>query len=453
MQPTTRNDRLFWLALAAISFATAFRGLGSPAAVVFDESYGTFWANYFTGNFYIDIHPPHLRLLFAALGWLGGYHGQGFPEFEQPYDGTYFVVQRGFLCALAAMAPLLVARLAILMGASRFWGLLAGWALVFDNLRITESRLVLPDGPLIFCGLAAGVCFGEWLRRRSAGTLFLAAFFLACAISIKWTALAFLVPVLLILGREAISGHFRRSFVAVSVISAVILVWYFAGFAIHLLLLPNTGDGAAFMIPEFNARLAGHPASTDGTRPLGLVAATVELNRTMAAIAGNVGPHPYATAWYTWPLGLRGIYYYVDKNEPDFSRIYLLPNLVLLWTTTLFVAKLLLDQIFQWSRRPLALWNSPLDASYGWMALSFAAFYFPYALIGRPMFLYHYMPSLTFAVAVTAVIATRLGLSRGAGYVWITAVAGFFFFLAPLTYGDSLTPDQFSRRMLLESWN
>lgn len=452
MQSTTQTDRLLWIALAAASFATAFRGLGSPASVVFDESYGTFWAAYFTGEFYIDIHPPHLRLLFAALAWLGGYHGQGMPDFQQAYDGAYFVVQRGFLCGLAAVCPLLMARMAILMGASRFWGLIAGWALVFDNIRLAESRLVLPDGPLIFCGLAAGVFMGEWMRRRSLGTLLATAFFLACAVSIKWTALAFLVPVFMILGREALAGQFRRSVIAAATIFAVIIVWYVAGFAAHLMLLPNTGSGADFMIPAFNARLHGHPAATDGTVPLGLFAAIAELNRTMATVAGNVGDHPYASRWYTWPLGIRGVYYWTDSLEPNLSRIYLLPNLVLLWTTTLFMAKLLLDQLFLWTRRPLTLWKSGEECSPAWMAVTYSAFFLPYALIDRPMFLYHYMPSLTFAVAATAVLATRLGLSRVTGCLWVAALAGFFLFLMPFTYGEPLTPAAYESRMLFKTW-
>ncbi len=453
MHPDTQSERLVWIALAAVAFATAFRALGQPAEVVFDESYGTFWASYFTGSFYVDIHPPHLRLLFAALAWLGGYHGQGVPDFQEAYDGAYYVVQRGFISALAAMTPLLMARLAIMMGASRFWGLMAGWALVFDNLRVTESRLVLPDGPLIFCGLAAGVCLGEWLRRRSIGTLLATAIFLAFAVSIKWTALAFLVPVLAILGREALTGHFRRSVLAGLVIFAAIAVWYVAGFALHLMLLPNTGDGTAFMIPEFNARLAGHAAASDGTQPLGLFAAILELNRTMAEIADNVGPHPYATAWYTWPFGVRGVYYWTDRIEPDLARIYLLPNLVILWTTTLFMAKLVLDQLFLWTRRPLALWrDGGDDLSAGLFALTYCAFFLPYALIDRPMFLYHYIPSLTFAVAVCAVIATRLDLSRITGFVWIAAAAAFFLFLKPLTYGESLAPQAYESRMLFKSW-
>lgn len=453
MQNTTQTDRLLWLALAAVSFATAFRGLGLPDSVVFDESYGTFWSAYFSGNFYVDIHPPHLRLLFAALAWLGGYDGGGaFPAFQTPYGASYYVVQRGFLCALAAACPLLIARMTILMGASRFWGLVAGWALVFENLRITESRLVLPDGPLIFCGLAAGVLFGEWLRRRSLPTLLGAALFLAFAVSIKWTALAFLVPVFLVLGREALTGHFRRSLIAALVIFAVIIPWYFAGFAVHLLLLPNTGSGADFMIPAFNARLAGHPAATDGTAPLGLFAAILELNRTIATIAGNVGDHPYGSRWYTWPLGLRGVYYWTDNVQPDLSRIYLLPNLVVLWTTTLFMAKLILDQLFLWARRPLSLWTSGEECKPAWLAVTYCAFFLPYALIDRPMFLYHYLPSFTFAVAATAVLASRMNLSRVTGFVWVAASAAFFLFLMPFTYGEPLTPAAYESRMLFKSW-
>lgn len=436
---------LAWTFLGMVSFATAFYKFGHPGDVVLDESFGTFWASYYTGKFYIDIHPPHLRLLFGALAWLGGYDGP-FPAFQEPYPGHYYLVQRAFTSLLAGIVPLLLVRLVQRMGGNNYWALIAGFACALENMRITESRLVLVDGPLLFFMLAAAVSFAEWRLSRRFSMLVAASFLFAVAFSIKWTSLALAVPVLLLLLHDA-PGRIKATFGAVATILSITVVWYFAGFALHLWLLPQIGPDSIGMSEAFNARLLGSPPTQ--TQPLSLFAAIVELNRTMAAIASNVGPHPYSSKWYTWLLGLRGIYCWNDGQD---SRIYLLPNLVVLWTTTLFMIKLLLDQLFIWARHPLRQWHAATENTAGWMALSFCAFILPYALIERPMFIYHYLPGFTFALSGTAVMATRLNLRPLTGVIWLVLAFGFFLFLAPLSYGTPLPQPKFDHRMLLASW-
>ena len=109
----------------------------------------------------------------------------------------------------------------------------------------------------------------------------------------------------------------------------------------------------------------------------------------------------------------------------------------------------------------------PYRWSLGFLAFAWVADYLPFALIERPMFLYHYFFALLFSLAFVVI---GLGVLTGwikegprpftfdsrvsaVGFWSVLGVAALaFLYFAPITYGTPLTPAELESRMWLSTW-
>lgn len=227
--------------------------------------------------------------------------------------------------------------------------------------------------------------------------------------------------------------------------------------------------------------------------------------------------HPYASHPYQWPFLLRGVSFWTQNDTRQ--QIYFLGNPIGWWITSsvlaIFAGVILADQ-FSLRRGIDALDHrkscsvllpsqsargahtnagsrSRLYNSTGFFFLAWATHYFPFFVMGRQLFLHHYLPSHLASCLVTGSLVefvfsvepvddpadpsnTAVKLRRGAEAAapkrhitarerfagqsllatWIASLvvlafvfAGWYFFL-PLTYGyPGLTVDQVLRRKWL----
>ena len=454
-----------WLWLLAVSALVHLWRLAYPAEVVFDEALvGRFASFYAKGEYYFDIHPPHMKLIYAALAALAGQPaGFDFPAHEVPYPTGFYVWLRLFPALCGTALPLLITRLALDFGAARRWAFCAGWMAVFDTALLAESRFILNDVPMLAFGLAGWCCAAAWLRRGRKRHALLCGLALAAACGVKWTALGFVLPALAALLLARAGGPVRRRLQALALAAAVGLAFQAAGYALHFALLPKAGPGDAFMSAPMQARLQawrGNP----GADPLFIPYATLELHRAMAFHASRVAAHPYASAWYSWPWGWRGIYFWHDRQQPP-ARIYLAPNLAVWWplaAAALYFMAALLPPPWRRGRAAAPQPATPATpalparpARSDWLlALAFVVNYLPLAFIQRPMFIYHYFPAL----AVSYVMAARLATCASLPQRWPplllagAALLGFAW-LAPVVYGCKLPQPVFDTLMFLKSWH
>ncbi|KAK4946153.1 Dolichyl-phosphate-mannose--protein mannosyltransferase 4 [Elasticomyces elasticus] len=210
--------------------------------------------------------------------------------------------------------------------------------------------------------------------------------------------------------------------------------------------------------------------------------------------------HPYASLPYQWPFLLRGVSFWTQESTKQ--QIYFLGNPIGYWITAALLAVLAgilgADQLSL--RRGLDALDrrtrSRLYNSTGFFFLCWAAHYFPFYLMGRQLFLHHYLPAHLASCLVTGAlvefifnvdpvlddetsatisakkdkVASRMpekarrsfqtaqerlkGQSMFAtwvatGVVLAAVLYGFYFFF-PLTYGwPGLTPDQVNARKWL----
>ena len=432
------------------SIAVHFAYFGQPNETVFDEvHFGKFVSGYYTGEYYFDIHPPLGKLMIAGFANLFDFQPEySFVNIGDKFPDNKYLVLR-FLPALAGtLLPLVIFLLLSELGMSRTAAFAGALLVVFDNALLTQSRLILLDPFLLLFGFTSLLFY---FKKK----YLLMAIFGGFAISIKWTGLSFIALPIAIESYE----KFRDLLTNLSYdrfVSSVLdlakfasffimsLAIYFSVFAAHFALLPKPGSGDAFMKPEFQGN--------------NIVKNVWDLNIEMYKSNQRLGAtHPYSSQWYTWPLMIRPIFYWVK----DTARIYFLGNPVIWWASTVAVITALLLTVYRLlpklkNHELSSVVSSPL----AFLVLGYVLNLLPFIGVKRVMFLYHYLTALIFAIMILCYLIDKnpfdkLRARKNSRKVFtgiiIAAIAAFLFF-APLSYGLSLSQRAYEARVWFASW-
>lgn len=449
---------IWFLAIAAL--VTRLWHLGVPSDIVFDEVYfRQFAANYLSGQYFFDIHPPFVKLLFAGIGSLAGLQA---PQVAAGAVGADIL---RILPALAGAAlVVLVYAIVRQLGLWRWMAVLGAVLVLCDNALLVESRFVLMDSLLLLFGFGALSCYLQ--LRKSRGVVRWAwvggtAILLGMLISTKWTGLAIGGLIAIVWGVEGILHRvdWRRMAAEAAVVALISVGFYMGCFALHFALLTHSGEGDAFMSERFQSTLVGSPYyKQDASMPFG--DKFIELNSEMYTAQNSLTnvTHPYASRWYSWPLEVRPIYYWqgVTASDGKQGNIYLLGNPAVWW----LLAFGTLTSLIVWLVRPSWLGNRRKLIAF--LLAGYAFNFVPFVFIERPMFLYHYLFALLFSLLLTCVMLTVLfewqRKKFGVGAVYQTyglllavVVLGFIYFL-PLSYGWPLSADSLQQHMWFPTW-
>lgn len=200
--------------------------------------------------------------------------------------------------------------------------------------------------------------------------------------------------------------------------------------------------------------------------------------------AGLTKPHPYASHPIAWPLLVRGISFWTQSDSK--RQIYLLGNPFGWWVAD-FAAIALLSIVtgdFVGQRRGVDLigpvYRNRLYMSGGFIFVGWVLHYFPFFLMGRMLFLHHYLPALILGYMLGSVLfqfafvhgiehPVSLGQPNRAvlvhkcrsGQTAIVAACiliacqfACFLFFAPITYGSpGLDVNGVLARKWLPSWD
>jgi len=293
----------------------------------------------------------------------------------------------------------------IQLGASPMAAFIGGLAVVLDNAILVQTRLITLDGLLLLaifgslsCFLAAMGCEDRVRRTR----LSLCAGLLAgLAPGIKITGLAALGLIGACLALNFIVRPSWQKFRVAASQSVWILtgalVVYTAGWAVHFWLLREPPPVFHWPIPKGD-----------------FLADMVEIHRTMmSANAGIRTPHPNASPWWAWPMMARPIFYWSGED----SAIYFVGNPVLWWGSTIGLAVVAANVVL------LKTTNLQLrDSEKPWPrllwvpALGYVISLTPLMFVKRPLFLYHYLTSLLFALSTVVLWLDHVGWTRPGGF-------------------------------------
>jgi dolichyl-phosphate-mannose-protein mannosyltransferase len=447
-----------WL-LTIVALVTRLWQLHLPPAVVFDEVYfRTFAGNYLDGHYFFDIHPPLVKLILAGLANL--LHIE--PAQLAGGDPAAVILRVVPALAGAALVPLIYIIIRQ-FGMGRRVATIGALLILLDNALLVESRFILMDSLLLLAGFGALSSYLA-LRRRRGWVRWLwviaIAVLLGILVTIKWSGLAVAGLIATIWLVDGVLKHidWRRLLGEAGTVLLIVTIIYIGSFMIHFSLLTKSGEGDAFMSPKFQSLLQGNTLYNPSAR-MSFWDKFVELNQEMYTAQSSLKgvEHPYASKWYTWPLEIRPVYYWQGEMIKERQgNIYLLGNPVVWWGSTIAV----IGALLVWLIKPRALGKRRQLVAF--LLAGYGLNFIPFAFIDRPMFLYHYLFALVFAILLLCALLGLLfdwqqqkyGKRVVAQTFWAIVIViglGFLYFL-PLSYGWPLSTADLQQRMWLPSW-
>ena len=425
--------RLLLGVLLLISGITHFGFLTRPDSVVFDEvHFGKFTTAYCcTGENIFDIHPPLAKLLIAGAAKLGGYTG-GFDfknigeAFHDVPVFAYRVVPAIAGFALTFLLFVLIRQLGGSDGAALFGAALY----TFDNALLVQTRFILLDGVLLVGIFAALSAYLAAMRMehtaKRVGMLVLSGVLAGVAVGTKFTgltALGLILVIALVRAAQELSMQnilkWVRSYMWV--VACAVAVYLFSWF-LHFQLLDKPGFGDAFYHRTghfFQDLINLHH---------------VMFSRNLAITTAD----PDASPWWSWPLMTTPPFYWSAPH----ASIYLLGNPIVWWGTSLLM--IVITCIVVLTKVTRLSWRAKTPRVTLWIPfVGYLIATLPYAMVTRPLFMYHYLPSLLFALLFVVLWLDSAGWIRSGGvrvqrksYFGVLAVTvACFVFLSSVSYG------------------
>ncbi|XP_015989349.2 protein O-mannosyl-transferase 1 isoform X4 [Rousettus aegyptiacus] len=211
------------------------------------------------------------------------------------------------------------------------------------------------------------------------------------------------------------------------------------------------------------------PTQMDISRNLSFMARFSELQWRMLTVRTDDSEHKYSSTPLDWVTLDTNIAYWLHPRTS--AQIHLLGNVVI-WASA-GLATVLYALLFFWYllRRRRNICDLPEDCWLRWVLAGalcvggWAVNYLPFFLMDKTLFLYHYLPALTFQILLLPVVLQHVGdylcrsqvqsgLFSALVVAWYAAACHVFNALRPLTYGNrSLSPSELRALRWKDSWD
>ena len=325
--------------------------LDFPNKYVFDEVYHAFtakeylaghkeawewWTKPPPGVAYEWTHPPLAKEIMTASMFL--VHSANSWAWRLP----------GSL--LGVLSVFLVYLLAVELLKNKPSALISALIFSIDGLNFVQSRVGMNDIYYVTFLLLSLLLI---LRNK----YFLSSLFFGLAISSKWAAIYFILLVFYIIFHQR---QFKKLIFFITIPPLIYILSY---------------------LPFF---ILGHSISQ-----------FIQLQQQMWWYHTNLkAAHGYASAWWSWPLNLYPVWYFVDYGKNTVANIFASGNPAVFWVGTVTIILTAFEAIKKRSNE-LSI-----------IILGFLIFWLPWVLSPRIMFLYHFSPSVPF-------LALSLGYQLG----------------------------------------
>lgn len=450
-------DSYLVVIIFVISFLIRIWNISIPDCVVFDEfHFGQFINDYIHQDFFFDIHPPFGKLLYFLFAKFTCYDGS--LSFENPnsqYSNEFFVFFRIVPAILASFVPefiyLILRNSSISIISSFFTSLFIS----FEMSIISQSRFILIEGIQHFF-----ICF-HLLILTFTKNLGIIGVSLGFSISIKMTSfslLPFTFSYIFISNvqhqkNKNIFESIKHTFTNVIIIFLIAFAVFISLTMIHLKLLKNVTNDAYEFLPDnlFNDIFAN---KTGISYFIQLFKNSLQITFLMNEInQKNKQIHPYSDSPLNWPL-LTGIWVGMWSDETNSRQVNCFGNFFVYFFSFLGLIKRLF-QIIEYVSKSCNDKKKLIDhflnikinvASFSFFGWIFS--YFPFFLVKRALFLYHYQISLIFAVINFGFVTSNSIIS---GICLLLSLFGFCYW-KPLLYGTFLTENELKEKVWIRRW-
>ncbi|MFN5397262.1 MAG: phospholipid carrier-dependent glycosyltransferase [Pseudanabaena sp.] len=409
---------------------------------VFDEvHFPKFAENYLLGKPPNDGHPPLGKYLIALGILLFGHNETGY---------------RIASIAIGACIPLLATGLVYRLTSQTFLAILAGLLTFADGLLLVESRYGLLNVFLVAVGLASQIFLLAGLERQAKARwvmLSLSGIMLGACAGVKWNGAGFwlmtwsLIAIALISKSILIKKLLPKINFKLGILANLgALPWY--QYLVCFMVLPAIayiGQWTPHVIMVLKT-FAPNAKGWEWLQAFGnhLVISNQYIytwNTSASSVGSPEHPiHPYCSSALSWPLSMRPVGYYFHTNGEIWQDVHALGNPILWWLSTLAIIA-------------IACWGIvKMHPELIYISVGYAANYFPWLMVKRCLFIYHYMSPSIFSFMALAVVISFLYQQK---QIWgklivviiISAVMTSQIFFMPIWLGLPLSPQAFYQRI------
>ena len=380
---------------------------------------------------------------------------------------------------------------------SRKWAFLAGLLMTFDCFHFAQTRMATVDSFLVLFILLAALFMYQYISldnrnkmRTKILNLFLSGLFIGCAIATKWTGLFAGVALAIIFFADLFYKKIRQikdyhekiqldkiivfvlgfgcmipigiyyltamftsnlSFAAILTIIYYVLL-LFTGIFYYIFKIDRESWKlflwcflffivVPVIIYIFSYVLFPNVAFYTKNSISGIFNQVQEMYRYHSELQET---HPFTSKWYTWPLMIKPVWYYVGYFGGNIkATIVGIGNPAIWWLGIFASFYVLLASLIRKKKELLFILVFILC---NWL---------PYVLIGRVMFLYHYFPTLPFIMlAIVAFIrwVTEKFKSNAIYYFYIAIVILFFILFYPVISGMLTSSEYIESLKWFSTW-
>ncbi|XP_074150028.1 protein O-mannosyl-transferase 1 isoform X1 [Sminthopsis crassicaudata] len=211
------------------------------------------------------------------------------------------------------------------------------------------------------------------------------------------------------------------------------------------------------------------PTQIDISKNLSFMARFTELQWKMLTLRSEETEHKYSSSPLEWLTLETNIAYWLHPKTS--AQIHLLGN-ALTWSSA-NIATLAYMLLFLWYllRRKRNVCDIPEDSWSFWVLAGtmccggWAVNYLPFFLMEKTLFLYHYLPALTFQIILLPIVLQHVieflcrsqlqkNIFNSLIIVWFSSVCLVYHTFSPLTYGDqSLSTNELKALRWKSSWD
>ena len=409
-------------------------------------------------SIYERTHPP-LGKVFMEIGILLF----GMSTFGWRFSGIFF----GTL-----LVPLVYA-FALKVFKKSFWAFAAAFLMMFDFMRLTQTRLATIDTYACFFSLAMTYFMYDYFTTKSYETgfgrslkpLFLSGLMFGLGAASKWTciytggALAILFFVAKIrelfdvgAGRayrfpDRAGGFFgkKKRQTAVSAEPQPVTM---EGYVIRNLIPTLLVCIVFFVIIPAAIYTLSYIQYMPSNPGKSLIQIVVDNQKYMYDYHSKLdATHAYSSMWYTWPLMVRPIWYYVGYNVPAGMRstISAFGNPAIWW---IGIPCIFGSSYIAWRNK---------DRRMAFFTVAYALQYAPWILVNRVCFIYHYFSAFAFSIFFIVYLLKELTekkiIPKAVVFVYFALVLALFVIYYPVMTGLPVSQSYIDALKLFSTWS
>lgn len=318
---------------------------------------------------------------------------------------------------------------------NRKWAFLAGILMTFDCFHFAQTRMGTVDSFLVLFIMLSVLFMYQYIDLDSNAklktrllNLFLSGLFIGCAISTKWTGLYAGLGLAIVFFTNLVYKNVVKKEKDKDLLKVIISCCFFfivipiTIYILGYLLFPNVvnyhNNSISGILKQISDMYYYHSHLTE--------------------------THPFQSAWYTWPIMYKPVWYYVGYYGGNIkSTIVGIGNPVIWWSGILAFVYVLISAIKTRKKELL------------FILVFILCNFLPYVFIGRAMFMYHYFPTLPFIMlAIVAFIKwITEKINNNNVYIYYTILVIFTFMIFyPVISGMLTTSDYIDSLKWLSSW-